>query len=380
MSYEDELTRSILAELASKSGVRGSKISDPKEVTDEVPEPTEEELFSPLEEETVDSVAGIKYSVLFKDFGGETYISESGLPDFVVTTKYSAGDWDEDERHLIPDIESVRHYKPDHTVLYPSMLAREDNLKVLTYGPTGSGKTDMYKFIAAICQQPYLRINGRADMESDSILGRPWISEGTMHYDLGQLPIGLKKGRLICFDEPWKTSSGIQMALQRYYERNGQLFLDDMPGSVTEKTITPDPRAVMVLCDNVVGTGDNLDQYGATMVQDSSTLNRMDLVLHLGYLKMDDEIDMLMERYPFLIKTKTRQMVQLANLIRVGYEEGVLSVTMSPRNLMSWAEMAHKVKSFELAFEWTMGKRFNRSDSELQAVKGHYHTVFGTTF
>jgi len=379
MSYEDELTRSILKELAEKSGVPTSKISDPKEyvMPDEYKEP---ELFSPLDEETEDSGDGIKYSALFKDFGGEKYITESGLPDFVVTTRYDVDDWDEEEQSLIPDVEAVKHYRPDHTVLYPSMLAREDNLKVLTYGPTGSGKTDMYKFIAALCNQPYMRINGRADMESDSLLGKPWISEGTMTFELGQLPIGLMKGRLICFDEPWKTPSGIQMALQRYYERNGQLFLDDMPGTVAEKTITPHARASMVLCDNVVGTGDNLDQYGATMVQDSSTLNRMDLVLTLDYLSQDDEVDMMMARYKYLTKDNTRKMVQLANLIRTGYKEGVLSVTMSPRNLMSWAEMAYAVKNYEVAFAWTMGKRFNRSDSEAQAIKGHYHTVFGKTF
>jgi len=117
-------------------------------------------------------------------------------------------------------------------------------------------------------RQPYLRINGRQDMESDTLLGKPWVTEGEMSYIKGELPKALEKGWFVAFDEPWKTPSGIQMSLQRMYEKDGVLQLDDMPGSLDEKLIVPKDTFRMVLCDNVVGTGDNQDKYGATMIQD----------------------------------------------------------------------------------------------------------------
>ena len=41
--------------------------------------------------------------------------------------------------------------------------------------------------------------------------------------------------------------------------------------------LTPHEEFSVVLCDNVRGTGDGLDKYAATAIQDSSTLNRMRL-------------------------------------------------------------------------------------------------------
>ena len=211
------------------------------------------------------------------------------------------------------------------------------NLKVLVVGPTGSGKTDMYKNIAAICEQPYLRIGGRGDMESDTIFGKMVIMpDGSMEFKMADFPRGFRDGWLIALDEPWKLPSNITMAWQRVFERGGILQLDDMPGDLKDKQIHADARTRMVLCDNVVGTGDGADRYAATMIQDSSTLNRIDLVLELGYLTPKSETDMLTNRFSYIPPEKAQKAVQLANLIRDAYSKYQIGVTMSPRNLMAW--------------------------------------------
>jgi cobaltochelatase CobS len=368
MGIEHDITNAVLEDLERemKKTVGGIIKKEPEKP---------EDMFLKIEEPE-EILEGIKYSVLYAEYGGKEYIKKSKKPDFIVTSYYNISDWDIDEQELIPDEEEVKYYQPDHDVLYPATLGISRNKKVLVYGPTGSGKTEMYKFIAALIHQPYMRINGRQDMESDSLLGKPWVSGGDMHFALGELPIGLQKGRLICFDEPWKTPSGIQMALQRYYERDGVLFLDDMPGSIHDKTIVPENRARMVLCDNVIGTGDNMDQFGATLIQDSSTLNRMDMVLKLDYLPKTAEIKMMMHRFDFLPKTKASKMVQIANLIRTGYIGGDFGVTISPRNLITWAELAFDLKDYNEAFKWTMLERYSEDD-ERAAIRNHWITVWG---
>lgn len=310
---------------------------------------------------------GVPYSVLFG------YLPPSGV-DFYIPV-YKDEDWDEDSRMFIPSLDEFKGFVVDHEVLEAEMLALVHGLKVLVVGPSGSGKTTLQKYICAKTRQPYLRINGRQDMESDAILGRPWVSEGSMHYELGELPKALKAGWFIAFDEPWKTPAGIQMALQRMYERGGILQIDEIPGTLKDKQIIPDPRTKFVMCDNVVGTGDSMDKFAATMIQDGSTLNRIDVVLNMGYLPMEKEVEMVMNMHSFIPKEMATKMVQLFNLLRVNYDQGELSVAASPRNLYTWGKMAGVLKSYEKAFQMVMLNRY-AEESEKNTVRTHYSTVF----
>lgn len=368
----DELFNETLADLKREMEQAGGKVAKPKPST-----PEEDFIAIPDADTPVPDVP--LYSELLAEYGGAEYIKETKYPDFPVTHYFKTEDWNESLQAAIPDESGYKGtFIVDHTVLYPMLSAMCRNMKVMTYGPTGSGKTELVKFMCSLVHQPYLRINGRRDMETDALLGKPWVSEGSMHFDLGAMPQAMLDGMLIAFDEPWKTPTGIQMALQRYYERNGELFLDDMPGTIAEKTITPDPRSRMVLCDNVVGTGDNLDAYAATEVQDTSTLNRIDRVLKQDYLKPDQELELIKSQFAYIPEKKAKQMVQLANLIRSGNNEGVLSLGFSPRNYIAWAESAKDAESYEVGFCWTMLERFNRDDDEREAIKGMWNQVFGT--
>lgn len=339
------------------------------------PPPEEEKQPDFLSEKVeVDTSKGVWYSNMFQ--GAKAYLKKSGKPDIPLSNIFfNPEDWDEEDRPFIPKLDTS--YIWQHDVLYPALLGLVHNLKALVHGPTGSGKTTMYKNIAAVLNWPYLRIGGRADLESDEIFGRPWITGGEMGFELAEFPKAYQKGWLIAVDEPWKMTAGIQMTFQRVYERDGILQIDAMPGSLKDKQILPKATTRLVLCDNVVGTGDGSDKYAATMIQDSSTINRMDLVLHLGYLPPAMEQSMLLGKYgEFLPKQKARQVVQMANLIRRGFEQNELAVTMSPRNLMAWMELAEKIQDYKEAFRWTMLFRF-AEDSDKEAVRGHFKTVFG---
>ena len=315
------------------------------------------------------------YSEVFS--GAKEYLAESGFEDFDVSSIiYQRTDWSESDQEFIPELDE--NYMWQHYVLYPAVRALVKDLKVLCVGPTGSGKTDMYKNIAAICNQPYLRIGGRGDMESDTIFGKMVIMpDGSMQFQLADFPKGFGTGWLIALDEPWKLPSNITMAWQRVFERGGILQLDDMPGELKDKQIRKHPRTRLVLCDNVVGTGDGADRFAATMIQDSSTLNRIDLVLELGYLAPKSEIAMLMHRFGFLPEAQASKAVQLANLIRDAYSKYQVGVTMSPRNLMAWLECAYDVKDYGQAFKWVMLNRY-ADEAEKEAVRNFWATVYGS--
>lgn len=318
-----------------------------------------------------DSVKGVKFS---KVFGVKP---PKGMPDLKAAV-YKPSDWDEADRAFIPNKADFKHYVPNLMVMYQLWVSvLRNNKKALIVGPTGSGKTSLQKYFCAHINQPMFSINGRGDMESDSILGKPWVGGGTMTFEKGELVKAAEKGWWILIDEPWKLPAPIQMALQRFYEKDGVFQLDDMPGTLEEKTIVPKPSCRVVLADNVVGTGDGIDQYSATMIQDGSTLNRLDVVFRQEYMKKELEVDMLMRSVPknSLLESDAAQMVDFFTLCRTSYQQRALSAALSPRNLLTWAELCVQLGSLKTAAQWTLLDRF-AEDDEKQLINDHYRTVF----
>jgi nitric oxide reductase NorQ protein len=249
-------------------------------------------------------------------------------------------------------------------------------LKCLTVGSTGTGKSTLHQNLAAVYKQPFYRLGGRGDMESDTIIGRVAVKDGETTFQLGEFAKAFRDGYYILLDEQWKLPSSINMTLQRVLEKGGILQIDDMDGDLCDKQIHKHSRTLIELADNVVGTGDGSDKYNATMIQDASTLNRVDLVLEVPYLKSSIEMGMLMRRFPVIPDDQAKKAVQVANLIRQAYDKDQVSATLSPRNLCAWMELAYKSKSYEESFKWTMLSRY-ADEQEKATVRGFWATVYG---
>ena len=315
----------------------------------------------------------IWYSDIF--VGGKEYLDKTTKIDLDIAAIYNQrSDWGKEHVLQIPALDDT--YVWQHDVLYTALIAMLGGLKTLMVGGTGTGKTSFYTNLAASLNQPFYRLGGRGDMESDSILGRPDIQNGSTSFLLGEFPKALTNGYLILFDEIWKLPAAINMTLQRILERGGILQIDEMPGDLGDKQFFPHDKTYIALADNVVGTGDGADKYVATQIQDASSLNRVDMVLRLDYLQPQVEVDMLEGKYDFLPNVKAYKMVQLANLIRQAHDKGQLEVTISPRNLMAWAELAYKMQNYADGFRYTMLERY-ADEGEKSTVRGFYQTVFG---
>lgn len=343
-----------------------------QQIRGEVPQAEEavkpEELFDDVKFDT----KGKK--LLSKVFGIKI---PEGLPDPKITV-FKAEDWPEEVRGLIPDKDADYVFQVEQLIQLAIGLELGDNCWIA--GPTGSGKTTLVQQFCAVVNRPFVRVNGRGDMESGPIFGQYTVEngQGTVWHD-GACTEAVKVGAVYCQDEPTVLPPEIAMGYQWLLENEGKLFLSDKSGSVDDKIVKPHPQFRFVCCDNTRGLGDETGAYAGTQVWNSATLDRFSTTIHLGYLSHEHEENILTGKVQGCKPELAKRMVQFANLVREGYNEGSLAFTMSPRTLLSWGLKTTFYKDPAYALRVAFYEKLGAED-ERQAVEQMYQTVFATTF
>ena len=355
------------------------------------------DTFTPAEREIMQDLFGIKevldeskgpneyFTASDADITGTSYTSvvghkpPKGMPDIPVEI-FKPDDWSENMRAFIPKFNPLYH--PDPMALYSLLVGWHLAEPVLIYGPTGSGKTSLVEYASAMVNRPYIRINGRGDMESGPIFGQPSveIDEETKlnvyKWNDGIVTEGARGGAVLNFDEPFATPPEIQIGMNSLLEDDGVLVLSDKAGQFRDKIVKPDARFRIVYSDNTGGLGDQSGAFAGVHVQNTSTLDRFQTIIFLTYLDKKRECVMLKYRFPEMHATITRNMVSFANLVRENYINGDLSLTMSPRTLISWSEKALLFQDVKRSLDICFRRKF-KDDGELATLNNHYRTVFG---
>lgn len=351
----------ILEELMEKKGVTSDAPKEPEPEPEPDPEVGE-------------------HQILFTDITGGRK-PKSGINHIIDV--YPDDYFPEEIRCDIPGVDDTHFW--DTEVLEALVLGYSLDEKVCITGLPGTGKTSSVRQFCAWIRQPYIRLGGRGDLESASFLGSSWVDTeevdgqlvSKMSFKPGMLTQALDYhgfGYYTTIDEAWKIPPYIQMAMQHLYEKDGYLTLDDKPGAKADKVVKPAKEFRLVLTDNVKGTGDSFDKFAATQMQDSSSLDRININEELDYLSQVDETSMIMGRYPGASEPAVKKLVQFAGLVRNAYRQGSVALTLSPRGLISILEMAQKgipmLRAIDLAF---MNKIAD--EAEQIAIKGMLKTV-----
>ena len=297
-----------------------------------------------------------------------------GFEPLVVTkaTVHKESDWPVNMHGFIPAVD-------------PNYILPEEATSILVYGietgqfvnivgPTGSGKSTLVEQVCAHLKRPFVRFNGRGDMETSSLLGQLTVEGGATVWRDGVFTEAVKSGAVVLFDEYTATPPEINMSLQWLREHGGKLLLTDKPGDNQDRLIVPHEQFRLVCADNTRGLGDNSDQFAGTNIQNSASLNRFDITIEHNYMNPKIEAGIITKKHPEL-KDGAEYMIKLATLIRNGYGKSEISVTLSPRNLLSWAKKAKDWGDMEKSFVFTYYNMLP-SDQERSAVKGFYKTVF----
>ena len=239
---------------------------------------------------------------------------------------------------LVPEVDDG--YVFDDATTTSILMGFKYNKKVLIQGLHGTGKSSHIEQISARLNWPCVRINLDGHISRFDLLGKDGIVlEGDKQvttFKEGLLPWAIKNPVALVFDEYDAGRPDVMFVIQRVLEAEGKLTLLDQ-----NTIITPNRYFRIFGTCNTLGLGDTSGLYYGTQNLNQGQLDRWNIFCALNFLKPEIEEKIIKNK----IKKSTKKvhdsiskMVLLANLVRDAFKSSEISVIMSPRTCIMWAE------------------------------------------
>jgi cobaltochelatase CobS len=283
-----------------------------------------------------------------------------GRVDFPVTC-YTDGDWPTEVQHLIPS--TFEYHTTDW--FYKMVEGVQNNDVSMLMGDAGCGKTAAAEYFCSVVRMPFHRINGTEGGEVVDLIGTDKAKDGSTYWGDGPIAVAVRYGGMLLLDEPTKLNAGVSMCLMPLLENRGRLLLY---GNDKEQFIMRPDTLRVVMADNVSGNGDGMDVYGATQIQDSALLNRVNHRVACDYLDPETEAKALMEYNGVIQEDEAKMMVKMANALRNMFKKRIITDAFSFRNMMAWVDKYERTGDIKHAFIDCYTYSFCDDDTK-QAIK-----------
>lgn len=212
------------------------------------------------------------------------------------------------------------------------------------FGKPGTGKTKAYREVAARLKMPYYRVTCNASMEYSDIFGQVHLEGGKTKWVDGPVMKAVRNGGILAIDEPFKLQANASMGFMWLCESDKtdrSVMLFGHP-DVEQIRVKAHPDLRLVMADNVRGTGDNMDIYAGTELQDSAFINRMQYKEHCDYLPPELEAQAIAKRFEWISSTLALYMAKVAKLMRSAWDQGSVEVPFSFRELEIWSQAIYE--------------------------------------
>ncbi len=276
----------------------------------------------------------------------------------------------------VPDVDPDYWFDRDTTLAILAGFAY--NRRVMIQGYHGTGKSTHIEQVAARLNWPCIRINLDSHISRIDLLGKDAIvireNKQVTEFRDGMLPWALQHPTALVFDEYDAGRPDVMFVIQRVLEVEGRLTLLDQ-----SRVIKPHPSFRLFATTNTVGLGDTTGLYHGTQQINQGQMDRWNIVVTLNFLPREVEVAIVSGKVPRLRSDKGRNligaMVALANLTRKGFMNGDISVLMSPRTVLTWAQNAEIFGNVGFAFCVTF---LNKCDeTERSTVAEYYQRCMG---
>src|SRR5579859_6933749 len=266
----------------------------------------------------------------------------------------------------VPDFDDAYKFDTQTTLAICAVLAYDR--RVMIQGYHGTGKSTHIEQVAARLNWPLVRVNLDSHVSRIDLVGKDAIvlkdGKQVTEFREGILPWALGRPMALVFDEYDAGRPDVMFVIQRVLEAQGKFTLLDQ-----NRVITPHPYFRLFATANTVGLGDSSGLYHGTQPINQGQMDRWNIVAQLNYLPEAEEIAIVLAKVPSYNNAKgkmiVKAMVTMANMTREGLRAGDISIVMSPRTVITWAENARIFDDITTAFRMTF---LNKCDETEKSV------------
>lgn len=218
----------------------------------------------------------------------------------------------------------------------------EDEQPVFIGGPTGCGKSQAVKELAAIIDQPLCRVQLTRDFRASQFVGRTELridKDGNQYTEFvyGVLPKAIKNGWWLLLDEIDQAHPDVLMAIQAVLEGE-PLVLSENFGEVVSPGETERSKNFRIIATaNTFGKGDDSGLYVGAKIMNEATLDRFGVTIKADYPVYDTEVEILVKKAG-IKKPVAKKMVSIGQKVREAVLNDVCTCTFSTRRLIMWAK------------------------------------------
>ncbi|MEE4300778.1 MAG: cobaltochelatase subunit CobS [Pseudomonadales bacterium] len=315
----------------------------------------------------------------------ESALSADASPDTTVSARETFGlDIDLEvpafshRTEYVPDLDPS--YRFDHDTTLAILAGFAHNRRVMIQGYHGTGKSTHIEQVAARLHWPCIRINLDSHISRIDLIGKDAIvledGKQVTEFREGMLPWALQHPVALVFDEYDAGRPDVMFVIQRVLEVEGKLTLLDQ-----NRVIAPHPSFRLFATTNTIGLGDTTGLYHGTQQLNQGQMDRWNIVTTLNYLPHAAEEQIVLAKLPEYQDEAGRNvisnMVAVADLTRKGFIAGELSIVMSPRTVIAWAQNA-TIFGGDLAFAFRVSFLNKCDEMERPIVSEYYQRCMGT--
>ena len=310
--------------------------------------------------------------------------NDGGLsPDFIPDIKVNVREvFNIDQDLEVPAFSERTDYVPvldedyrfDHDTTLAILAGFAHNRRVMIQGYHGTGKSTHIEQVAARLNWPCIRINLDSHISRIDLVGKDAIviedGQQITEFREGLLPWAIQHPVALVFDEYDAGRPDVMFVIQRVLEVEGKLTLLDQ-----NKVIAPHAYFRLFSTTNTIGLGDSTGLYHGTQQINQGQMDRWSIVTTLNYLEHEAEVEIVLGKAKHYQQTAEGQrtisnMVAVADLTRKGFINGDVSVVMSPRTVLTWAENAEIFGDVGFAFRLTF---LNKCDELERPIVAEYY-------
>ena len=306
-------------------------------------------------------------------------IDSSMVPDTVVSVRDLFGieldlevpAFSESSEH-VPVVDEDYRFDQDTTLAILAGFAH--NRRVMIQGYHGTGKSTHIEQVASRLNWPCIRVNLDSHISRIDLIGKDAIvledGKQVTAFREGILPWALQNPVALVFDEYDAGRPDVMFVIQRILEVEGKLTLLDQ-----NKVIVPHSHFRLFSTTNTIGLGDTTGLYHGTQQINQGQMDRWSIVSTLNYLDHEAECEIVAGKVKEYAsddegKRVISSMVSVADLTRKGFVNGDLSIVMSPRTVLTWAQNAEIFGNVGFAFKLTF---LNKCDELERPIVAEYY-------